>query len=119
MMGAAASGCIAPVPLSGTKIGEPGALAQSNSAALRLPVAEAPNVTVMVQLAVGASDAPEQVPEISKSAGFTPASVIAPIRKGPAPSLLIVTVSFPSAVRLTLGGSTVRAGTLPPTAAKL
>ena len=57
MVGEAASGCITPVPLSGTRIGEPGALAASNSAALRLPAAEAPNVTVMVQLAVGASDA--------------------------------------------------------------
>jgi len=90
MVGAGASGCIVPVPLSGTRIGEPGALAASTArrAAAR---AEAPNVTVMVQFSVGASDAPEQVPEISKSARFKPSSVT-PDRKGPAPSLLTVMV---------------------------
>jgi hypothetical protein len=100
-------------------IGEPGAFATSKSAALRVPGPPV-KVTLSVQLCVGESDAPKHVPEVLKSVGLMPGTMILPIARGAAPLLVTVIVCAPPlAAKMTLLGLTLRSGIVPDKAAKL
>src|SRR6266851_4749252 len=115
----------APVPLSGMRIGEPGAFATSSSAALRLPAAAGVKVTTRVQLCAGESDAPEHLREMLKSPGFMPVRMMSPIVSGAAPVFATVmgcaalTTLGATVPKLRAVGLSVSFGMLPANAARL
>jgi len=82
----------APVPLKLTVCGLLLALSVKLSEALRLPVADGVNVTLTVQVLLGATAAPVQVSALlAKSLGFVPLIVTAEMLSAALPVLLMVT----------------------------
>ena len=79
----------APVPVRVTVCGAPAALSPIETAALRAPAANGENVTSIVHVLPGASEAPH-VLVCAKSAPFTPVSVMLPIVSGAVPLLVYV-----------------------------
>src|SRR5580658_5094192 len=125
MEGAPELDCPIPVPLSRTRTGEPLAVAVSITAALRLPCAAGVNVTLRVQVFAGAIGTPEHVPEMLKSPGLTPLTVILLTVSGAGPLLTMVMLcgaladpcaTFP---KLRLAGLAVRFGRSSAMTAKL
>ncbi len=83
-----------PMPLRVTKWGLPAALSAKERVAWRAPAATGVNVSVTVQLALGAIAAPMQLPVgLLKSAGLLPPRIIEEIVRAALPELVTVTLS--------------------------
>ena len=80
-----------PVPVRSTLCGLPGALSVTATLALRLPVAVGANATLIVHVALAASDAGQSL-DCVKSVGFVPARVTPLIVSGAVPLLRSVDV---------------------------
>jgi hypothetical protein len=73
-----------PVPVSPITCGLPGALSTMETTAARVPVLVGANVTLIVQLAPGATEAPHVLVS-PKSAPFTPVTERVEMSSGPVP----------------------------------
>jgi len=84
---------VVPVPLSGTCCGLPLAPSVNVRFALRAPVVDGLNVTLTVQLAAAARDAPQVVAVCGKSPASVPVTAILLMVSAVVPTLVSVTLS--------------------------
>lgn len=88
----AESSAVVPIPLRGSFCGLPLALSVKVRVALRAPVAVGLNVTVIVQLADAARDAPQVVPVSGKSPASVPVTAMLVIVIAVVPTFFSVTI---------------------------